>query len=400
MSTEQVLGVLKRQVVNLDVNKYKVLVIWDPVSSKDVGWLTVKKEVEVNLSKFQCRDVNLRALDGIRSVPASSPKLGSVTASSYQATEQGTIDSSISMMNSTKLLDISQEVIEISNDSMENFTTNMDLNENIKTELVSPLLVQNPFSTSASSPKSLSLKPKFDQEQNIKRWRSGIKRQCPHCFVQVFPSSFVKHLRSVHKLQPEKEEVTCDVCGIPIFKVNLEFHKSIAHSVKKEREPPVVKKLKCLCGKKYSTAKGLNQHKLRYCGKSITNGGIARVNELRRQKNVANEGLVKVSSSVNNQQMEIIPGAQGTSGVKGDSTARKSSLNMSGSKERVKFEIIYQDRSYSCSRSRDRTIEASLRKCCKEIIGKELRFEFHGKPLTGTEGVEGFDGGIILASDM
>jgi len=404
MSTEQLLEELKRQVVNLDVNKYKVLVIWDPVSSKDVGWLTVKKDVEVKLSRFQGRDVNLRALDGIKTAASSTPKQSAVTTNSFQATEQGTIDSSISLMGSTNFLDLSQEVIEISNDSMENFPAK-DLNENIrsiKTELVSPRLVLNPFSASVSSSNILSLKPRIDQEQKINQWRSGVKRQCPHCSVQVSPASFVKHLRAVHNLQPEKEQVTCDICGIPVFKVNLEFHKSVAHSVKKESETNDVKKFKCSCGNKYSTAAGLNQHKSRFCGKPITiNPLLARVNELRRQKKLADEGLIKSSSTATNLQMETIPGDQGSSVDKGDSTARKSEWNKSADrKEKVKFEITYQDRSYSCSRSKDRTIKASLKKFCKETIGEELRFEFRGKPLTGTEGAEDFEGGKIFAINL
>ena len=85
----------------------------------------------------------------------------------------------------------------------------------------------------------------------------------------------------------------------------------------------------------------------------------------------------------------------------GDSTARKSEWNKSADrKEKVKFEITYQDRSYSCSRSKDRTIKASLKKFCKEIIGEELRFEFRGKPLTGTEGAEDFEGGKIFAINL
>jgi len=436
MSTEQVLAELKRQVVNLDVNKYKVLLIWDPVSSKDVGWLTVKKDVEVNLSKFQGRDVNLRALagirtvptpslegirtvptpslegirtvpspslenirtvpshsrDGIRTVPAFSPSPSSMIASSYQTTGQSSVDSSI--RGSTKRLDVSQEVIDISNDSTEYVPDceNIDFNENItsiKTESVNPLSGQNPLSNSVSSSKTLPLKPRFDEKQKINQGRSDFKRQCPQCFVQINRKSLLNHLRFVHNLQPEKEQVTCDECGISVFKINLEYHKSVAHSVKKESKPKCVKKFECSCGKKYSTAAGLSQHKLRFCGKPLTNiGGLIKANELRRQerKKLADEELVKSSQESN--------------GDNGDHTAREASLNISVQrKEKVKFEITYQDRSYNCSRSKDRTIKASLIKFCKDIIGKELRFEFHGEPLTGTEVTQVFDGGVIIASD-
>ena len=57
---------VRRQVGNLDVAKYKVACVWDPVASRDVGWLTVKRDVKVVLPMFQVRDVNLETLVGSR----------------------------------------------------------------------------------------------------------------------------------------------------------------------------------------------------------------------------------------------------------------------------------------------------------------------------------------------
>jgi len=53
---------LREQVSNLDTSKYKVMLVWDPENSRDVGWLTVEKEVGVNLALLQVRDVNLKKI--------------------------------------------------------------------------------------------------------------------------------------------------------------------------------------------------------------------------------------------------------------------------------------------------------------------------------------------------
>jgi len=50
------------QVGNLETSKFKVLLVWDPIASRDVGWLTVQRDVKVNLSVFQIRNVNLEML--------------------------------------------------------------------------------------------------------------------------------------------------------------------------------------------------------------------------------------------------------------------------------------------------------------------------------------------------
>jgi hypothetical protein len=66
---------VRRQVGNLDATKYKVALVWDPVTSRDVGWLTVKRDVKVDLPMFQVRDVNLETLVGSRRKVPESFKL-------------------------------------------------------------------------------------------------------------------------------------------------------------------------------------------------------------------------------------------------------------------------------------------------------------------------------------
>ena len=82
-------------------------------------------------------------------------------------------------------------------------------------------------------------------------------------------------------------------------------------------------------------------------------------------------------------------------------TEDESSLNESvNRKEKVKFEIKYEDRSYDCSRSKGNTVKGSLKKFCKKIVGKDLGFEFEGKSVTGKEGVEVFSGGVVVESSL
>lgn len=51
---------------DLDLEKYKVVLIWDPVSCMDVGWITLLRGVHNdNISSFQFRDVNLNSLKDI-----------------------------------------------------------------------------------------------------------------------------------------------------------------------------------------------------------------------------------------------------------------------------------------------------------------------------------------------
>merc|ERR1719233_80711 len=56
------LSVLKEQVTNLDSSKYKVMLVWDPDNARDIGWLTVEKDIKVDLDALQVRDVNLKKI--------------------------------------------------------------------------------------------------------------------------------------------------------------------------------------------------------------------------------------------------------------------------------------------------------------------------------------------------
>eukprot|EP00092_Neocalanus_flemingeri_P089729 GFUD01113566.1.p1 GENE.GFUD01113566.1~~GFUD01113566.1.p1 ORF type:complete len:405 (-),score=73.81 GFUD01113566.1:28-1242(-) len=404
MTTYQLLEDLRRNVVDLDSNEYKVMVIWDHVSNKDVGWLTVKKDVVVDFSNFQGRDVNLQALLSPKSV-RSSPTFSARIDSSDHDTEQPAFDSSISTKGSTYLTDDStQEVIDIGDDSTDDGpeSDNMDMNENIDSTKTEQNLLFSSQTNSKIMP--VALKPENDQKQK-KNWRSHVKRQCPQCPEQLSNAVFMDHLRSAHNLQPEKEEVTCDICGIPLFKVNLEFHKSTSHFAKKEpRVSPNTntRKFNCPCGKQYSTINGLKQHTLRYCGKQSSNGVLDRINQLRRKSKMVDNKELK-NSSRGNIEEQTGPGQKAvlSLGAKIDSTARESSLNRSViRKEKLQFKIVYKGKSYDCSRNKRHTIQRSLSKFCKDIVGKELRFEFQGKTLTGKEGVEDFVGRKIVALDV
>ena len=49
--------------------------------------------------------------------------------------------------------------------------------------------------------------------------------------------------------------------------------------------------------------------------------------------------------------------------------------------ERACFSISYEGRSYSCSRTQGLSVKASLKKFCKLVVGKDLKFEFAGEHL-------------------
>ena len=375
----KVLGDIRRQAVHLDSSKYKVMVVWDPFQSRDIGWLTVLKNIEVNLANLQVRDVNLTAFVSSKSLADSSSS--AVMGRSEIVSEEAMRETSFS----SNMTNLSQDVICVSGDSMEEDFFEypaMDFNKNV-VNIKSEQGVQFPNTS----------------KQNWGR-KVGVKRQCPQCYLQVFHRDFLKHLRSVHGVETGSE-VICDICDIPVSKYNLEFHKATAHAPK-ARKAPVGFKFVCYCGKKYSTASGLNQHKTRYCGKEgLEFGGLGRVNELRRNNSlVAQQGAYESARRSNDQRMDNENSSVG--GTVTDTT-KDTSLNVSSEKvkevreEKVKFRINYQNSSYILTRSKDRTIKQNLKKFCKEIAGKELRFELNGKALTGDEVAKDFDGAVIFA---
>jgi hypothetical protein len=208
-----------------------------------------------------------------------------------------------------------------------------------------------------------------------RRTRDAMKRQCPECLVFVTNGNFMKHYRVIHNQLSATEKVACDICGKNIKKINLEFHKYTNHGVGKDigHAADAGNEFKCDdCGKHYRSYAGLRQHKLR---------------EHIQKKKIANE---IVSDNKLKIDTESVASDQGLSKF-GDLS------EFVGKKERVRFNIRYKDRSYSCSRSRGNLIKGSLKKFCKQFIGKDLHYEFDGKILTGLELAERFSGGEILA---
>jgi len=370
----EVLGDIRRQACHLDSGKYKVMVVWDPFQSRDIGWLTVLKNMEVNLGNLQVRDVNLTAFVSTKPLAdSSSAGVGRSEIVSEEAMRETSF--------SSNMTNLSQDVICVSGDSMEEdfpVYPPKDFNRNLKIKSEQGGQFPN------------------TGEQN--RRQVGVKRQCPQCYLQVLNNHFLTHLRSVHGVQTTGSEVICDICDIPVSKYNLEFHKATVHTPK-TRKSPVSFKFVCDCGKKYSTASGLNQHKSRYCGKEgFGLGGLARINEMRRNNSVvAQQVAAELAKRNNAQRMDTENSSVG--GTVTDTT-RDTSLNVSSEKvkeEKVKFRINYQNSSYTLTRSKDRTIKQNLKKFCKEIAGKELRFKLNGKALTGDEVAKDLDGAVIFA---
>ena len=66
------LNEMKTQVKNIDMSKFKVMLVWNPVPvvARDVGLLTVEKDTRVNLSLLQVRDIFLPNAQPFRSVAA------------------------------------------------------------------------------------------------------------------------------------------------------------------------------------------------------------------------------------------------------------------------------------------------------------------------------------------
>jgi len=330
--SEEMLNLLRSQTTHLDKEKYKVMLLWDPVSSRDVGWLTMEKEVKVDLSTLQSRDVNLSLFGNANPV--------GVVGNSFQTSEEVTMEeSSASCIDSAILSNNSQEVInitdDISIDNSKNSTEDININaKDIKTEQI---IVETPLFNSTS------------------------------------------------ELTLDK----CDVCGIPVLKINLENHKKSKHSLANERKRPTVKEYQCPCGKKYRTAKGLKFHQKRFCGKDIkVFGGLDRVNQLRSERQIKSPGS-------DSSHVDVKPPVESYCGLsslvlnKGYVSVKKM--------DKIEFVIMYQGRPYDCLRSGGRTISKSLIKFCNQIVGKELKFEYKGKVINGTEGVELFRGGVIFA---
>ena len=352
---------VRRQVGNLDVAKYKVALVWDPVTSRDVGWLTVKRDVRVDLPMFQVRDVNLetlvsmRKLEFIDKVPQTCDVSSSLSSSLRESNQEENceFDRSMAFNKSGDLF--------------------LDENENMNNK-TDQKIVPNPYSRMRSG------RVESVKSAEKRRNRGAMKRQCPECLMVVTNGNFMKHFRVIHNQLSATEKVPCDICEKNITKINLDFHKYTNHGVGQviEHVTDVGNELKCdHCGKQYRSYAGLRQHKL---------------NEHIKKKKIDNEIISENKSK------------EGTESVVSDQGLLMDKLDdLSGSvgkKERVRFNIRYKDRSYSCSRSKGNLIKGSLKKFCKQFIGKDLQFEFDGKILTGLEVVERFSGSNILARSL
>jgi hypothetical protein len=206
-----------------------------------------------------------------------------------------------------------------------------------------------------------------------RRTRDAMKRQCPECLVYVTNGNFMKHYRVIHTQLSATERVPCDICEKNITKINLEFHKYTNHGVGKDIKhvAGVGSDFKCNdCGNHYWSYAGLRRHKLK---------------EHIKKKEIDNE---IVSENKFKIDTESVTSDQGLSKF-GDLS------EFVGKKERVRFNIRYKDRSYSCSRSKGNLIKGSLKFFCKQFIGKDLQFPFDGKILTGLELAERFSGDIL-----
>ena len=318
----RMLNVLKAQVTNLDSSKYKVMLVWDPDNARDVGWLTVEKDMKVDLEALQVRDVNLNKIN-------LSPKSESEPSNPNNESERCFVNCNIN----PHIGESNQEVIVIEDDAIED---------------------------SVHKAKHM----KVNMVNDVDHIRKG-KVQCPECKIILYKNNFPRHMTKIHGKFVKTEKVKCEICSIDVNKVNLEFHMKLKHSNSN----------KCVdCGKTLKSYKGLRSHR-RWCTKARNNdskidGSTAENDIPDRNASEKEVGVVKI-----NKDSDMIKPAES---------------------ERVDFSILHEGRSYSCSRSRGVPIKGSLKKFCKHV-GKDLKFEFEGRFLTGAEIVDTFSGGKILA---
>ena len=198
---------LREQVKDLDAGKFKVMLMWDPDASEDIGWLIVRKDVQVDLSKFQVRDVNYSKLLSAQQVTASPPTQPS---KDKQANREQETTSTNNRMDIEEI----NHPHDVFNDTNENKMDILDEKESV-------------HNVSGPSMKSQSKQPKVSKSP---------RRRCPECQVEFSIKSLFPHLKKVHNITPDRTRVRCDVCGHHMLKFNLEFHKSTAHSAEESIE--------------------------------------------------------------------------------------------------------------------------------------------------------------------
>jgi len=315
---------LRSQTPNLDKSKYKVMLLWDPDNARDVGWLTVEKDVKVDLTALQVRDVNLEK--AINSLEETNNEVKDTIAqfSSSRGTREASEDNEDAIKNS--LLD----------------------SKDIKP--------------------CLSVTPNHMESNKVK---------CMECKATFRREYFPEHMARIHgKVVSKYKKTRCDVCGKYINEDTLHIHKKEKHGVGKDSKPsPGIgnsELKKCgNCGKVFKNKCGLSSH-MKACIKS----GKNTLQESGGQK------TVDVKDSVEEE-------------------VKVWSIHLPGPEmcksERVSFNIFYEGRSYSCSRSNGGAIRSSLKKFCKHV-GKDLQFGLGGRFLTGEEIVDTVSGALIIAS--
>jgi len=308
------LSVLKAQVTNLDSSRYKVMLVWDPDNARDVGWLTVEKNMKVDLGALQVRDVNLN-------------KISLNFQSDPEPFNQNFADSSLG----SNLEENNKELIVIEEDAIE-------------------VKVQEAKCTKTSL---------VDDDHLISKG----KVQCSECKTSVRSTYFQRHMAKVHGQILKNEIVKCVTCSVRVKKVNLKLHMKAKHS----------DVAKCVdCGQIFKSDRGLRSHRhwcMRARSKGSNNDAIA-PKDIPERKSLENVSVLKSHS---------------------DTDMIESAKN-----ERVHFSILHEGRCYSCSRSKGAQIKGSLKKFCRHV-GKDLKFEFEGRFLTGAEIVDTFSDGKILA---
>jgi len=429
----QILEEVKRQVKDLDGDKYKVMLIWNPDTSEDVGWMVVRKDVQVDLSKFQTRDLNLKNL--IRKEQVSQ------FSSLSQISENG------------EQSDKFEEGVASSSTVIEPGHGRNDVNKNNIDILTDKVFAHKQQLSSSSS--------NVDQAQPNPHWQKNIKRSCPECSLQVSHGSFVLHLRKAHKVELEKTRVRCDVCGISVRKFNLEFHKLVTHGrdVNVTTVEPLlfgqVEKVdvavasssimgdsnhdhsifpndsseinlnimtdKVFVQEQLSSShfsehqastdqtrakwKDSIQRKCPKCGAQVSHGALLkhlqRVHSMEPEKTKVKCDECGYNVGKFNLEFHMLV----NHGSKEEESKHKqeenlceveSKFNESDSKI-TDFKIIYQDRHFKCSRSSTSTIRGALRRFCKQV-GQDLVFKFNDEVVTGEEITNSFLGGVIFAS--
>jgi len=331
--------VLKEQVTNLDSSKYKVMLVWDPDNARDVGWLTVEKDIKVDLDALQVRDVNLNKISIISS--KSEPK---------HANQNNDGNAAASPV-SPSLEEDGQEVIVIDDDDVKD---NVEESQDIKPNVVGKLDLC-----------------------------SQGKVRCSECKAIVTSTYLLQHMARVHGQHIKTEKAKCSTCGIRVNKVNLEFHMKLKHGVgvakdsKSKQSNDNSNVAKCPeCGKSFKSNIGLSSHR-RWC--------------LKASKDSKKEEFI-IQNAIPTRNSPEKEGLDAPTNPLIDSEMIDQTKN-----DRVNFSILHESRSYNCSRSKGAQIKGSLKKFCKHV-GQDLKFEFEGRFLTGAEIVDTFSGGKILSS--